>query len=232
MVIPVDDFPNGQLNGFASSDEEEGESSDGEEEKEEGSLENGGEDEKDEESDDFQDGDDDDEDDSDSAPEDVSFETAKAKYTQSAKLQQDQIEKSKNELKEKRRKRDELLKEQKAAKLKRLKDSALPAEFLLSLKKSQPPEPEPASIDSVKDIAPSDPSEEESTAPSKKAKSSLIPLPDVDGIEFEVVVQRSNADEEIMRRAERYINHHIKHRSIPRMTNKRKLSMAKKKKFR
>ena len=65
---------------------------------------------------------------------------------------------------------------------------------------SQAP-PSGAAVDSGVDGAASGAEEDAESAPEKEVKRrKLIPLPNVEGVEFEVVVQKSDADKQIMRK--------------------------------
>jgi len=177
--------------------------------------------------DDDDDDNDDDASDSDSAPEDVSFKTGRDAFQEKTQQQQRQIDKSQAAIKEKRRRRDELLKEQKAAKLKKLKESKLSTEFLQTLD-SQPPTStlpvEDRLTESVTESSASIlPEEEGSSEPRQKRK--LIPLPNVEGVEFEVVVGNTDADSQIMKKVNRYVKRHVQPKSVPRLSAKKKQSL-------
>jgi len=261
FLAKMSGITNGHANGFGSSDDEGGSSSEGEEEDQDRdglfSSVNGGRDvdlaefdddnDDDNEDDDNEagetdevdvDGDDDpndeDDDDSDSAPEDISFKTGENVFREKSQLQQLQIEKSQTAAKEKRRRRDELLKEQKAAKLKKLKASKLSADFLNNLDSSAKPAAASAAADSElpPDSAPvSDACEASESSAAEAKKRRLIPLPDVEGTEFEVVIGRSDADQEIVKKVNRYVKKHVQPKSVPRLTAKRKQSQKMKRSF-
>jgi len=222
----MSEISNGHANGFGSSDDEGGSSSEGEEEEDQdrdglfSTRVNGGRDvdeddaddddhdeadeteEVDVDGDDDPNDDDDDDDDSDSAPEDISFKTGESVFREKSQLQQLQIEKSQTAAKEKRRRRDELLKEQKASKLKKLKASKLSADFLNSLDTSAKSASAVADSEFPPDSAPvSDVCDASESSSAEAKKRRLIPLPDVEGIEFEVVVGRSDADQEIVKKS-------------------------------
>jgi len=173
--------------------------------------------------DDDDDDDNDDGSDSDSAPEDVSFKTGRDAFQEKTQQQQRQIDKSQAAIKEKRRRRDELLKEQKAAKLKKLKESKLSTEFLRTLD-SQPPTSTPPVKDRLTESSPAIlPEDEGSSEPQQKRK--LIPLPNVEGVEFEVVVGNTDADSQIMKKVNRYVKRHVQPKSVPRLSAKKKQSL-------
>lgn len=167
--------------------------------------------------------------DSDSAPEDISFQRGKDAFEQSSELKQKQIEKRRNDIKERRRRRDEFLKEQKAAKLEKLKATKLSSNFLNSLS-DKSPEEAPVST-AERDALPSSDSPSTTVELGKIKKRKLIPLPDIEGIEFEVVVKQSNADKQIMKKVDRYLKRHAMHKSIPRMSTKKKQSLNLKRSF-
>jgi len=251
----MSEISNGHANGFGSSDDEGGSSSEGEEEEDQdrdglfSTRVNGGRDVDEDDADDDDhdeadeteevdvDGDedpndDDDDDDSDSAPEDISFKTGESVFREKSQLQQLQIEKSQTAAKEKRRRRDELLKEQKASKLKKLKASKLSADFLNSLDTSAKSASAVADSEFPPDSAPvSDVCDASESSSAEAKKRRLIPLPDVEGIEFEVVVGRSDADQEIVKKVNRYVKKHVQPKSVPRLTAKRKQSQKMKRSF-
>lgn len=174
--------------------------------------------------------DDDDEDsDSDSAPEDISFKTGRNDFQQKSNLQQKQIEKCLTAAKDKRRRRDDLMKEQKAAKLAKLKEAKLSADFLQSLDSSSKPSP----VDSLlpSDSADSDLKFVAADSDSLSKSRKVFSLPDVEGTEFEVVVEKSDADQEIMKKVNRYIKKHVNPKSLPRQTAKKKQSLASKRRM-
>jgi len=208
------------LNGHSTEDDEKADKDDGIEDEED----HDGDDQ-----DDDDDNDNDDDSDSDSAPEDISFKSGRDAFQQQTQQQQEQIEKTLSAAKERRRRRDEQLKEQKAARLKKLEASKLSADFLQTLDSQAPPAA--AVSDSGVDGADSGAGDAE-TAPEKEAKRrKLIPLPNVEGVEFEVVVQKSDADQQIMRKTNRYIKKHTQPKSVPRLSTKKKQSLKSKKAF-
>jgi len=169
--------------------------------------------------------------DSDSAPEDISFKTGKDDFQQKSELQQKQIEKSLTAAREKRRRRDDLLKEQKAAKLAKLKEAKLSTDFLKNLDST-------AKVTHTSYLPPSDSTVDPDPKPSSSADALLqsnrrkvFSLPDVEGTEFEVVVEKSDADQEIVKKVNRYIKRHVNPKSLPRQTAKKKQSLASKRRM-